>query len=94
MQSALSLSDQIEMFKEYISKLKGIVGEERANFIVAKTLYAVVAGSNDISNTYFAGGVRQLQYDVPTYTDLMANKAVEFLNVSTCHRSSQFNYGN
>lgn len=73
------------MFKEYVSKLKGIVGEKRANFIVAKSIYAVVAGSNDISNTYFAGGVRQLQYDVPTYTDLMANNAAEFLNVSICH---------
>jgi hypothetical protein len=72
------------MLKEYISKLRGIVGEERANFILAKSLFLVVGGSNDISNTYFLARARQLQYDVPSYTDLMANNAANFLKVS-CH---------
>jgi hypothetical protein len=78
------LSDQRELFREYKSKLKGIVGEERANFILAKSIFLVVVGSNDISNTYFLAGARRLQYDVASYTELMANSAAKFLNVS-CH---------
>lgn len=69
------------MFKEYIVKLQGMVGEERTNFILENSLYLVVAGSDDIANTYFTVRVRKLQYDVPAYTDLMVNSASEFLQV-------------
>nr|KYP46313.1 GDSL esterase/lipase EXL3 [Cajanus cajan] len=77
--SVISMSDQLEMFKEYIGKLKNIVGEERANFILANSFYLVVAGSDDIANTYFIARVRQLQYDIPSYTDLMLNSASDFV---------------
>ena len=83
------MTDQIEMFKEYISKLKGLVGEERTNFILAKSLFVVVAGSDDIANTYFVAHARELQYDIPTYTDLMVTNAVKFLKV-TCHLANIF----
>ncbi|XP_027354610.1 GDSL esterase/lipase EXL3-like [Abrus precatorius] len=77
--SVISLSDQLEMFKEYIGKLKGIVGEDRTNFILANSFYLVVAGSDDIANTYFIARVRQLHYDIPAYTDLMVNSASAFV---------------
>ncbi|XP_050126155.1 GDSL esterase/lipase EXL3-like [Malus sylvestris] len=74
-----SLSDQLKQFKEYIEKLKGIVGEEKTNFIIQNSLILVVAGSNDISNTYFLSGVRELEYDVPSYTDFMLKYASDFI---------------
>ncbi|XP_054796783.1 GDSL esterase/lipase EXL3-like [Prosopis cineraria] len=77
--SVIPMSAQVEMFKEYIGKLKGIVGEERTNFILANAVALVVSGSDDIANTYFTARVRQLQYDVPAYTDLMANSASDFI---------------
>lgn len=77
--SAISLSGQIILFKEYIGKLKGIVGEGRKNFILANSVFLVVQGSNDISNTYFLSHLRELQYDVPSYTDLMLASASNFL---------------
>lgn len=58
------------------------MGEERANFIVANSLCFVVASSNDIANTYFVAGVRKLEYDVPSYTDLMLNHASDFFKVT------------
>lgn len=75
------MSDQLELFKEYIGKLKGLVGEDRANFIIENSMYFVVQGSNDISNTYFFTHVREVQYDVPAYADLMLNAATNFLTV-------------
>ncbi|KEH25791.1 GDSL-like lipase/acylhydrolase superfamily protein [Medicago truncatula] len=81
--SAISLSGQIILFKEYIGKLKGIVGEGRKNFILANSVFLVVQGSNDISNTYFLSHFRELQYDVPSYTDLMLASASNFLK-SNC----------
>ncbi|KAI4316965.1 hypothetical protein L6164_024886 [Bauhinia variegata] len=77
--SVISMSTQLDLFKEYIRKLKGMVGEERTNFIIANSLYLVVGGSDDIANTYFVLRARQLQYDIPSYTDLMANSASSFI---------------
>ncbi|KAK1303969.1 GDSL esterase/lipase EXL3 [Acorus calamus] len=37
--SVLSLPDQLDLFKEYIGKIKAIVGEERALSIIAKSQY-------------------------------------------------------
>lgn len=76
--SVLSFSDQLEYFKEYIEKLKMHVGEDKTNFILANSLYLVVAGSDDIANTYFTLRART-SYDIPAYTDLMANSAFNFL---------------
>lgn len=77
--SVFSLSEQLDYFREYIGKLKALVGEEKTNFILANAIYIVVAGSDDIANTYFVLGARKLQYDIPAYTDLMANSASDFL---------------
>ncbi|RVX03433.1 GDSL esterase/lipase EXL3 [Vitis vinifera] len=77
--SVLSLRDQLEMFKEYIRKLKRMVGVERTNTILSKSLFLVVAGSDDIANSYFDSRVQKFQYDVPAYTDLMVTSAASFL---------------
>ncbi|XP_057974829.1 GDSL esterase/lipase EXL3-like [Malania oleifera] len=75
--SVLSLSDQLNMFKEYTGKLKKIVGEEKTNDTLTRSLYLVVAGSDDIANTYYL--IRHLEYDIASYTDLTANLASSFL---------------
>lgn len=77
------MSEQLEMFKEYVEKLKQIVGVDRTNFILANSFFLVVAGSDDIANTYFVARARQLQYDIPAYTDLMCNSASDFVKVRT-----------
>ncbi|KAL9312572.1 hypothetical protein ACSQ67_018024 [Phaseolus vulgaris] len=79
MATAISLSGQIDMFREYIRKLEELVGEDRTKFILANSIVLVVEGSNDISNTYFLSHAREVQYDIPTYTDLMVSSAASFL---------------
>lgn len=82
MQNVLSLSDQLEFFKEYITKLRGIVGEERTKTIIATSTYIVSAGNNDIAFTYFISKLRKLHYDVPSYTQLLVSWASNFLKVA------------
>ncbi|KAL2468222.1 GDSL esterase/lipase [Forsythia ovata] len=77
--SVLSLSDQLEMFKEYIMKLKGIVGDERTSQILRKSLVIVVTGSNDVTNTYFGSPLRKCLYDIPSYADLMVSSGSSFV---------------
>lgn len=74
------MSKQLDLFKDYIGKLKRLVGD-RTNFILANSVVVVVLGSNDISNTYFLSRLRQSQYDFPTYADLLVNSASNFYKV-------------
>lgn len=83
MQSVLSLSDQLEMFNDYITKLEQIVGYERTSTLLSESLFIVVAGSNDITNTYFGMPVRKSQYDVSSYTDLLVSYASSFMQVKS-----------
>ncbi|XP_077246647.1 GDSL esterase/lipase At3g43570-like isoform X1 [Tasmannia lanceolata] len=80
--SVLSLSDQLEMFKEYIGKLKGIVGEERAGRIVSDSFYLVVFGFNDVATTYFFTPLRRIQYDFPSYSRFLAQSASSFFQMN------------
>ena len=80
--SVISLPDQLRMFKEYIGKLNATVGAEQTNFILANSLFFLVAGSNDIANTYYLSHAREIMYDISSYTDLMIKFASKFLKVS------------
>lgn len=82
MQAVLSLSDQLELFKEYVGKLKSIAGEERAATIVSESLYISMVGTDDIANTYYGTPLRRPQYDVSSYSDLIANSASDFYEVN------------
>ncbi|KAG6432024.1 hypothetical protein SASPL_103597 [Salvia splendens] len=77
--SVTSLSEQLEHFKEYIGKLKGAVGEEGTNKILKEGLFLLVAGSDDLANTYFTVGIRRMQYDISSYADLLVASASDFI---------------
>lgn len=79
MQNVLSLDDQLDLFEEYIQKLKDSVGENRTSIIVSESIYLVCAGSNDITNIYFTLPLTRLEYDINTYTSLMVDWGSSFL---------------
>lgn len=79
---AISLADQLKLFKEYTQKLKNLVGEEETNTIFTNSLFAVVVGSNDIANAYYNSHIRQLQFSIFAYTDFLATSASNFLQVT------------
>ncbi|XP_010539839.1 PREDICTED: GDSL esterase/lipase EXL3-like [Tarenaya hassleriana] len=78
--SVIPLSGQLRYFEEYIEKLKELVGEERKDFILENSLFLVVSSSNDIATTYFTLHARQSEYDVVSYTSLMADLASDFVH--------------
>ncbi|KAK4600252.1 hypothetical protein RGQ29_010069 [Quercus rubra] len=77
--SSWSLSDQLGMLKEYIMRLQGIVGANRTNFILTRSLYLISMSSCDIANVYFGPTSRRYEYDLNSYTDLMLKYATQFL---------------
>ncbi|XP_056173375.1 GDSL esterase/lipase At5g42170-like isoform X2 [Syzygium oleosum] len=75
----IPMSKQLRLFDEYKRKLKSFIGKERADSIVADGLYIVSAGSDDIANTYFHTPTRIFDYNVSSYTQLLARSASSFL---------------
>ncbi|KAF5753059.1 GDSL esterase/lipase EXL3-like [Tripterygium wilfordii] len=73
----LSPDDQINMFKEYIERVKAGVGEQRLATLLSKSLFISVFASNDLANS-FSNPFRRLQYDGDRYSDLMVNCARDF----------------
>lgn len=71
--------------------MKNLVGEERKRFILANSVILLVAGSDDIANTYYDIRARP-QYDVDSYTTLMANSASSFVTVSFSSVLNKFVY--
>nr|POE45372.1 isoform 2 of gdsl esterase/lipase exl1 [Quercus suber] len=74
-----SMSDQLGMLKEYIVRLQGIVGANRTNFILTRSLYVISLSSCDIANVYFGPTSRRYEYDFASYADLMLKYAAQFL---------------
>ncbi|XP_050128197.1 GDSL esterase/lipase EXL3-like isoform X2 [Malus sylvestris] len=76
--SVMSLSDQIDMFKNYISKITVAVGKEGAATIVSKSIYIVCTENDDIAHPYYFTPLRRPRYDISAYTDLMVESASSF----------------
>ncbi|KAI9165745.1 hypothetical protein LWI28_019726 [Acer negundo] len=77
--SALSITEQLDLFKQSLTQIKAAVGEEQTANILSKSMFIVCSGSDDIANTYFSTPFRSLHYDINSYTDLMSNASSNFL---------------
>lgn len=78
------------MFKEYKNKIKKAVGEKRMEMIITKSVYIVCIGSDDIANTYAQSPFRSAEYDIPSYTDLLASYASNFLQVCSIKQTKAY----
>ncbi|GAB2260096.1 hypothetical protein Droror1_Dr00010951 [Drosera rotundifolia] len=72
---SLSLENQLDLFKQYIVKVKAAVGEERALEIVSQSIYVICTGSNDFLYYYET----QKSGNMSAYTDSVVNYASGFL---------------
>ncbi|KAL6226993.1 hypothetical protein ACLB2K_000952 [Fragaria x ananassa] len=78
LQSVLSLSDQLDLFKEYKSKINTAVGNEKTATLLSKILFIISMGSNDLAFSYFATPLMSAHYDIPAYTDFLLEFASTF----------------
>lgn len=75
------MTRQLELFKEYREKVKGILGEERATELFSESAYIIVAGSDDLSSLYFSSSLRSSHYDFSSYADFILHAASGFIQV-------------
>ncbi|RWW16256.1 hypothetical protein GW17_00019865 [Ensete ventricosum] len=81
MQQAIPMSEQLNMFKEYMKKLEEIAGGRRAQDIISRSLYVVITGTDDLANTYFTTPFRRVDYDLPSYIKFVVESASSFVQV-------------
>ncbi|XVF65867.1 hypothetical protein PTKIN_Ptkin09bG0285600 [Pterospermum kingtungense] len=75
----IPVSRQVELFKSYIEKLKGIVGEEEANKIIGEALVVISAGTNDFVFNFFDIPSRLLQFGNSGYQSFLLQRIEEFV---------------
>lgn len=68
------VSKQIELFRNYIERLKGIVGEEKALKIIHSALVILSAGTNDWFFNFYDIPARRLHFNVSGYQDFLLDK--------------------
>ncbi|XP_075639928.1 GDSL esterase/lipase At1g73610-like [Castanea sativa] len=74
----VAMSQQLQYFKDYIAKLTGVAGEEKAKAIIANSLVLMSAGNNDIGVSY-TSSARKLQYTFPAYCAQLVTWSTTFL---------------
>lgn len=81
MQTTLSSTDQLELFREYKQKLTVLVGEKEMTRVISEGVFFTVMGANDIVNNYFTLPLRRHEYDLPQYLDFLVSSAINFTKV-------------
>ncbi|KAK6256903.1 hypothetical protein QUC31_000362 [Theobroma cacao] len=85
LQNVISITDQLNFFKQHIQKLEGAVGPEKAKGTISDSLFLVSSGNNDIAITYFVL-LRNLLLDIDlstTQLDMHGLGARKFAYLST-----------
>ncbi|KAJ4759799.1 GDSL esterase/lipase EXL3 [Rhynchospora pubera] len=77
--AAIPMTEQLEMFKKYREKVKGILGERGAKELLAQSAYLIVGGSNDLASLYFSSPLRSSRYDSSSYADFLLHSASSFI---------------
>jgi phospholipase/lecithinase/hemolysin len=79
-QRVIPLWKQLDMFREYKSRLADHLGAAEAHAVVAGAVYAVSIGTNDFIENYFAlTTTRFLEFTLAEYTDYLVGLARGFL---------------
>ncbi|XP_009618391.1 GDSL esterase/lipase At5g45960-like [Nicotiana tomentosiformis] len=77
--NVISLSKQLEYFKEYQEKLEAAIGKEQTQNLIKEALFIVSAGTNDFVVNYNTLPIRRKSYSLSSYTDFLLQHAQLFL---------------
>ncbi|KAJ9175927.1 hypothetical protein P3X46_014427 [Hevea brasiliensis] len=72
--SAIKISRQLDYFDEAVIRMKGLVGEEKAKFIVENAIFAISVGTNDLVDNFYELPTRKLQFSISGYQDFLLHE--------------------
>ncbi|KAL3519912.1 hypothetical protein ACH5RR_018061 [Cinchona calisaya] len=77
--NVISMSKQLEYFKEYQSKVAAAIGQEKTKEVITNALFLVSAGTNDFVVNYFTIPIRRKNYTISAYTDFCLQNVQQFI---------------
>ncbi|XP_062207311.1 GDSL esterase/lipase At1g58430-like [Phragmites australis] len=75
--NTLPMSTQVDLFKDYLLRLRDIVGHEEASRIIANSLIFISSGTNDFSHYYRSSKRRKM--DISDYQDTILQRAQAYV---------------
>ena len=78
---------EVEYFKEYKTRLIGLVGDERDEMILGDAIYFIVIGTNDFIANYFTFPLRSSHFTVSQYTDSLLQTYASYIKVGNLYVS-------
>ncbi|KAF3793290.1 GDSL esterase/lipase [Nymphaea thermarum] len=76
---AIPLSQQLEYYKEYQSKLADVAGQENATSILSEAVYILSAGSSDFVQNYYVNPLLNKVYTPDAYSDFLVDIFSKFV---------------
>ncbi|KAI3769610.1 hypothetical protein L6452_00719 [Arctium lappa] len=77
--SVIPLWKELEYYKDYQKKLRGHLGDQKANTILSEAVYLISMGTNDFLENYYTLPNRKSQFSVNQYQDYLAAIAEGFI---------------
>ncbi|XP_077217427.1 GDSL esterase/lipase At2g31540-like isoform X2 [Tasmannia lanceolata] len=65
---------QLDMFKDYLARLKGVVGDEESSKIINGALILISAGTNDFVFNFYDLPTRRVLFNISEYQDFLHQK--------------------
>lgn len=78
---ALKISSQLDYFDEAVTRMKGLVGEEKAKFIVENAIFIISVGSNDFMDNFYELPTRKFQFSISGYQDFLLHELESAIQV-------------
>ncbi|KAL5801806.1 hypothetical protein ACOSQ3_033438 [Xanthoceras sorbifolium] len=76
----ISASKQIDMFKDYVKRIKRIVGDEKkAKKMIRRALVIISAGTNDFGFNFYGIPIRRMEFSMGAYQDYLLDKVRSFV---------------
>ena len=79
MQSVIPFWKELEYYKEYQSKLRGYLGDDKANQHLSESLHLISIGTNDFLENYYIFPTRSSEYSVDEYQNFLIGIASNFI---------------
>ncbi|KAL7130907.1 hypothetical protein ABFS83_13G163400 [Erythranthe nasuta] len=77
--NVMPLWKEVEYFKEYQSRLREYLGDEKASEILSEALYIISIGTNDFLENYYLLPYRPSQFSIEEYQNYLAGIARNFI---------------
>ncbi|KAK9062728.1 hypothetical protein SSX86_019917 [Deinandra increscens subsp. villosa] len=74
--TAIPMSVQVDLFKQYIERLRRNINEEAANNIITNSLVVLVVSTNDLLVSF---PLRSSQYDALAYSNMLVKLVLNFI---------------